>query len=184
VPSASSLLPIAFPSRLLRTRSARPFVLPLATNHLANCSSTALENGLCFNRDLRIQETSIDTLCLTARTRGRLEACKTFCTTDRRVQDTPTLLCSRPRYFPTFQNVSNITTPPALRSRTRGQDGCGLRAASPHCSDPSEQFPWDVEYMELFRTNTNRGEISAEFVQPPTWITLLTSPRRTAPRLN
>ena len=63
VPSASLLaancLPVASAAHVR-------FVLPLATNHLANCSPKALEDGLCFNRDLRIQETSIITLCQTA----------------------------------------------------------------------------------------------------------------------
>jgi hypothetical protein len=46
-----------------------PF-LPLATSHLVNCSPTAWENGLCFNRVSRIQEKLTYVLCRPARTRG------------------------------------------------------------------------------------------------------------------
>jgi hypothetical protein len=53
-------------------RSARPLILPLATSYLANCSLMVWENGLCFNRASRIQETSLNTLCWPARTRGLL----------------------------------------------------------------------------------------------------------------
>ena len=75
------------------------------------------------------------------------------------VQDTDARL-QQTSLSPNLQNVSDLTTPPALISSTRGQDGCGLRAASPNCSDPSEQLAWDVEHMELFRAHANRGELS------------------------
>jgi hypothetical protein len=165
-------------------RSARPLILPLATSYLANCSLMVWENGLCFNRASRIQETSLNTLCWPARTRGLLGVRETVQYhrspsarhTDTRLQQTS--------LFSNFQNVNDITTPSTLISSTSRQDGCGLRAASPNSSDPSEQLAWDVKYMELFRTSTNRGALSGGLVNPSTVRAKLTCSNRTSPKRN